>query len=268
MPDSFGSLARRAAIVACVVFGLPAHAVAQQPLADPPRSVQFLSRYDLHLSAAGLASADDRFSWDTHWGGDFDFVDYVRGRWSFLADYQAVLGKEIRAFDPNQGNYTLAVSSSLRLGGTELAGVYHHVSRHLADRPKTVAIAMNAVLARVLRQVEAGGQTVQLRLDAGRVVQRAYVDYTWMAAGDVNVRRQVSPRVAVYGRGYGETYAVNGSVPNRGTQAGGRIEGGVRLSGRGGVLELFGGYERVLDASPLDRQAQRWAFAGFRLLNR
>jgi hypothetical protein len=32
-------------------------------------------------------------------------------------------------------------------------------------------------------------------------------------------------------------------------------------------LELFAGYERVVDADPLDRQPRRWAFGGFRVVN-
>jgi hypothetical protein len=40
----------------------------------------------------------------------------------------------------------------------------------------------------------------------------------------------------------------------------------VRLLGTGGAIDLFAGYEKVIDADPLDRQARRWAFAGFRLL--
>ena len=67
-------------------------------------------------------------------GGDFDLVDYVYGRLAILADYEAVLGDELQLFDPNQASYTLEVSVSARLRGTELAGVLHHVSRHLSDR--------------------------------------------------------------------------------------------------------------------------------------
>ena len=92
--------------------------------------------------------------WDTHWGADFDLVDYVKGRVSFLVDYQAVLGNEFRPFDPNQGNYMLEFSGSRRLGRTELVGAFHHVSRHLSDRPKRQAIAMNVLEGRVLRRFD------------------------------------------------------------------------------------------------------------------
>lgn len=267
MPDTIGSLARRAAVAACLVLTLAAHAAAQEPLAEPPTTAEFLSRFDFHLAAAGLASHDDRFSWDTHWGGDFDFVDYVHGRVSFLADYQAMLGRERRLFDPNQGNYTLAVAGSLRLRGTEFTGVLHHVSRHLADRSKAPAVAMNAILARVMRQVDVGGNTLSVRLEGGPVIARAYVDYRWMTAGEATLRRPISPHFGVYGRLFTDVFGVHQEVYKRSTQHGGRVETGVRIGGEGGALELFGGYERVIDANQLDLLPERWGFAGFRLVN-
>jgi hypothetical protein len=108
-------------------------AAAQEPIAAPATS-EALSRYDFHLSAAALQIQDPRFSWDVHFGGDLDVVDYVRGRTSLVIDYEAILGNQLRAFDPNQGTYTLEASSSYRIRITEVALMFHHVSRHLGDR--------------------------------------------------------------------------------------------------------------------------------------
>jgi hypothetical protein len=262
----------RALAGACLAVLLTVPAVAQAPLPDPPQQAEFMSRYDFHLSAAGLGSDDQaRFMWDTHWGGDFDLVDYVKGRLSFLVDYQAVLGNEFRPFDPNQGNYTLEFSGSARVGRTELVGAFHHVSRHLSDRPKRQAIAMNVIEARLLRRFAVRGTTIDVRANVGRLVQRAYVDYTWIGDLDATVRRSLTRRVGAYGRLFGQWYAVdtqdNPPLARRDTQRGGRAEAGVRLSGRGGAMELFAGYERVIDADPLDRRARQWPFAGFRLVN-
>src|SRR5215510_10556631 len=116
MTDTVGSFLGRAALAACLAILAAPVSYAQEALKNPPpTSVDFMTRFDFHMSAAGLSSEDPRFSWDTHWGGDFDFVDYVKGRFAFLADYEAVLGKENRLFDPNQGNYTLEVSGSARI---------------------------------------------------------------------------------------------------------------------------------------------------------
>jgi len=51
-----------------------------------------------------------------------------------------------------------------------------------------------------------------------------------------------------------------------GAQAGGLVETGVRLKGEKGAIDLFLGYERRVDAAPLDRQPQTWIFVGFRLV--
>jgi hypothetical protein len=267
MPDSIGSLIGRAALAACLTLAAVSRAAAQQPLAASPSGAEFMSRFDFHMSAAGLSDPDPRFSWDTHWGGDFDFVDYVRGRLMFLADYQVVLGDENRLFDPNQGNYTLAVSGSLRVKGAELAGVLHHVSRHLSDRPNREAVAYNALELRLMRRLDLGRQSLDVRIEGGPVIARAFVDYEWIGMFDTTFRHRVSPHTAIYGRAFLENYGVDPDIIGRGTQHGARLEAGVRLTGRGGAFDLFGGYERVVDAFPLDRQSRQWAFAGFRLAN-
>ena len=250
-------------------FAPSAHAqwIATAPV-DAPKTAQFMPRYDFHLSADATASGDDRFWFDTHFGGDMDLVDYKHGRGTILIDYQAVLGDQIRPFDPNQGNYLLEASSSGRVGTTEIFGVFHHESRHLSDRPKIAAIAWNVLQVRVLQRVTVAGTTIDLRGDAGKIVQHAMVDYDWTADIDARIVRPVRPGVDVYARGYSETFGVMQDVSTRGRQTGGRVEGGVRLIGHGGVIELFAGYERVVDADAIQALPLSWAFAGFRLANR
>jgi hypothetical protein len=76
----------------------------------------------------------------------------------------------------------------------------------------------------------------------------------------------MSGRTALYGRASGDVYGVDPDYAGRETQVGGRLEAGVRLIGERGSIDLFGGYERVIDADPLDMLPRQWAFAGFRLL--
>jgi hypothetical protein len=270
MPGAIRSLVPHALVVACLSLAAVGTADAQEPLDRAPDArPQFLSRYDFHLEAESLLSGGDtRFRWDTHWGGDFDFIDYVRGRLSFLADYQAVLGHEFQPFDPIQGNYTLEVSSSVRLGRMELAGVLHHLSRHLGDRPKTFGIAHNVVEARLMRRLERAQDVLTIRVEGGKVTERStFVDYTWRAAAEAVARRRVSPRREWFGRLFGEVIAVDESIARRGTQAGGRIEVGLRITGTSAAMELFGGFERVIDADPLDRMPRQWPVGGFRLVS-
>jgi len=255
-------------VAACLTLTSAARAFAQQPLAEPPSTFEFFPRYDFRMSAEALSYDDPRFSWDIHWAGDFDLIDFVAGRLMFLADYQTILGNEFRAFDPYQSNYTLEASGSARVGPTEVALVLNHVSRHLGDRQKRIAVADNSLGGRVLRQIAVGPTTVDLRGDLRWVIARAYVDYTWIAVADATLRRPVSEHVGAYAHGNLELYGVDTSIAGRDNQVGGRLEGGVRLSGNRGALELFAGWERMVDADPLDRITRQWLYAGFRLVGR
>jgi hypothetical protein len=269
MSSPVGIVIRRAAAAACLSLFASIPAFAQHPIGDVPTGGAFMPRFDWHMSAAALSHEDDRFSWDTHWAGDFDLFNYKRGRASFLADYQALLGSEFRPFDPYQSNYLLEASGSVFIGKVEAAAVLNHVSRHLGDRPKRAAVAENSLGARVMRRLTAGATAVDLRVDARKIIQRAYVDYTWMTDADLVVRRQLNSHATVYGRGYAELITVDRTIAGRDHQRGGRAEAGVRLTGHGNsAIELFGGYEQMIDADPLDRLPRRWAFAGFRLMGR
>src|SRR5207237_6516313 len=118
-------------------------------------------------------------SWDTHFGGAIDIVDYVRGRAATAIDYEAVLGNQLRAFDPNQGNYILELSTSYRIRATEVAAIFHHVSRHLSDRMKVFPVAWNILGVRVLRQAGFKNMTVDVVADFGGTTQIDNVDYRW-----------------------------------------------------------------------------------------
>lgn len=272
MSDTDGSLIRRAASAACLCFTLASPAFAQYShppgFAAAPASPGIFTRTAFHLSAAKLTIDDERFDWDTHFGGDLDLIDYVAGRLTLRVDYEAVLGTEFRGMDPNQGNYTLEPSLSLRANGTEIALVFHHVSRHLGDRPKTFAIDWNVLGARAMRRVFVRGATADVTVGGGWFVQHSRVDYTWTGHADLLIRRPVNGRVGAFARATGETIAANPDLFNRTRLNGGKLEAGVRLNGVGGGVDLFGGYERRIDADPIDNQSRNWAFVGFRFVSR
>jgi len=265
MSDTSGSLKWHATLVACLLL------VATRAFAQSPQDSQkpdFLTRYSFRLSADALAIDDVHFSWDTHFGGDLDIVDYVAGRTTIVADYEAILGQERRAFDPEQAYYTLEVSSSYRTKYVEVAGMLHHVSRHLSDRDKEYPIAWNVLGGRAISAIEMGKTKMEARVDGGAVVQHSYVDYQWTASVDVMARRPLTARTGVFVHGSGEFFGVDGSIVGRPTQKGGLIEGGVRIEGRAGALELFAGYENRLDADPVNLVSRQWGLAGFRFLSR
>jgi hypothetical protein len=277
MSDRPGSLALAASFV--IAFAVSAAAQPQQPIVVPaPAAPEFLTRYDFQLSIARLlpstpavtpAVVDDRFAWDSHFGGSFDIADLVVGRLGVIIDYQAVMGSQYRPFDPMQGNYTLEGFVSARVNdATEVAGIFHHVSRHLSDRPKAFAVAYNEVGARVMHHRALGATTMDLDVEGGRAVQHSYVDYTWLGEAQVLVRHPINERVGVFAHGIGQVFMVNDALAKRGTQAGALAEAGVRMTGKAGALEIFAGYEKRVDADPLDRLSQRWGLVGFRLLSR
>ena len=267
------------AISFALVFATVAGAQSTQPIVAPaPASPEFLTRYDFHLSIARLITStptpppstpDQQFSWDSHYGGSFDFADLVVARLGVALDYQAVMGSEYRPFDPNQANYTLEGFISARVApDTEVAGIFHHVSRHLSDRPKPFAVAYNEVGARVMRRQAFGSTTLDIDVEGGRAVQHSYVDYTWLGELQLLVRHPVSERLGLFAHGSGQAFAVDELVAKRGAQAGVLLEAGIRVNGRAGALEIFAGYEKRVDADPLDRLSQRWGLVGFRLLSK
>jgi len=257
----------RTALAACFILLSASFARAQSP-APAPAAPDFFTRYDFHLNAKSLSGDDPRFAWDAQFGGDFDLVDFVKGRASVLIDYQPVLGSRLRPFDPEQAYYVLETSGSYRQRHVELAFVFHHVSRHLSDRAKEFSIAYNVMGARALRRIEFGGVTIDARADVGKVIQHSYVDYSWTADSNIMIRRSVNPHLGVFVHGYGEMFGVDGTLADRETQTGGLVEAGIRINGRAGAIELFAGIERRIDAEPIERLSRRWGIWGFRLLSK
>jgi hypothetical protein len=143
------------------------------------QEVVFVPRYDFHLTAEHLSGDNPRFVWDADFGGEIDVVDYGAGRFTFWANYEVVMGEELRIFDPNQGNYILAGSLSWRVRGVEAAGVFYHQSRHLSDRVKRAPVDWNMMGGRVVHERTAGRLEWRGLADLRRMVQRSFVDYEW-----------------------------------------------------------------------------------------
>ena len=231
---------------------------------DQPSGLEFLPRFDSYISIERLTADDERFVWDGNIGIDIDIVDYGLGRAAILVNYEVVMGSEFRPFDPNQGNYILEASASARAGALEFAGVFHHVSRHLSDRPKRRSVDWNMVGGRISRDFRLGRTELRGRADVRGVIRRELVDYRWEVDTDIAARVALRPRVAAIARGGVRVLGVNGSG-NRGTQHGYRGEGGLRFEGRGAALDLFVAAERRIDPYQLELSTATWLTAGFRL---
>ena len=253
-------------MLALAMGAAPVDAQTTQPPQSnaQPSGVEFLPRFDYYVSLEHLASDEQRFAWDANFGSDLDIIDYGLGRLAFVASYQTILGSEFRAFDPNQGNYTLEGSLSARADAFEIAGVFHHVSRHLSDRPKRHPVDWNMVGGRIRSSVLHGRTELRGRADIRGVVQHTFVDYRWELDADVEARVTVRPRVAVVATGGLRLLGVDGSR-DRGTQYGYRGEGGMRIEGRGAALDLFIAAERRIDPYQLEFSTATWLMAGFRI---
>ena len=252
--------------IACLLLALAAVRPAAAQTAAPA-TVTFVPRYEFHLGAERLAQSDTRFVWDTNFGGSIDFVDYGVGRTTFTANYEAVLGKEFRSFDPNQGNYLLDLSSSIRAGGVEVAGILHHTSRHLSDRPKRFPVDWNMLGVTLRHDTHRGAVTLVSGGDVMRTILKSYVDYDWEANGHVEAAVAVTPVVSVVSRGNLRLVGVDGTR-HRGQQRGARVEGGVRLHGTAGAVELLVLAERRVDGYPTEFTPVSWAGVGFRFVSR
>ena len=229
----------------------------------------FLTSYRFHLKAVRLLSSDDNFVWDTDFGGDMDVFDlqYVRG--NVLVNFEGIVGEQIRAIDPNQGNYAIDLSVWWRTGASdaELGATFHHVSRHFSDRVKEFAIAWNMLGV----QFASSRQFRSWDLDFGyrvlKTIRRSFVDYTAEVGGSLQALRAVHARVSLIVGGELTLVSVDKSERGRNHQLGGRFEIGARFPGGDGVGEVFIARERRIDATPFDLEPTTFTMLGFRFLH-
>jgi len=257
----------RCGLILLILFGRSLPAVAQDQPPPAAGGAEFFPRFDFHLTAELLAHEDPRFVWDTNFGGEIDAVRYGATRLTFVANYQAMLGEQFRAFDPNQGNYILAGELTTRVAGIEVGPVFYHQSRHLSDRFKRQAVDWNMFGGMVGTTVEEGPTRVDARADLRGTVQHTYVDYRWELDTRVRIRQRLSPHVVAVGGGSVRHLGVDGSR-TRGGQTGFRGDAGLGFEGRAGSIELFVALERRIDPYQLEFGTATWASVGMRLLSR
>jgi hypothetical protein len=240
---------------------------SQAPADIPDGTLVFLPSYHFHLNMSHLSDPDPRYVWDANYGGEFGIVAYGRTQLTFVANYQAVLGEQFHPFDPNQGNYILDGVLSTRFRGLEVAGVFHHLSRHLADRAKRPPVDWNMMGGRVGTHFTRGGTDIEARLDLQGAILKTNVDYDWELHAGVRAHHRLFGTLGVIGAAQIRELGVDGTR-NRGNQTGGRGEGGLRVSGKAATIELYLAVERVIDPYPTEFGAGTWASVGMRLLSR
>lgn len=239
----------------------------QAPPDNPEGAVVWLPNYHFHLNMAHLSDESPRYNWDANYGGEFGIIAVGRTQLTFVANYQAVLGEEFHPFDPNQGNYTIDGVLSSRVKSFYVAGVFHHLSRHLADRPKRPPVDWNMMGGRVGALFERDGTDVEARFDLLGAILKTNVDYDWEMHAGVRAHHRVYGTLGLIGSGTLRVVGTNGTA-NRGTQSGGRGEGGLRVSGKAATIELYLAAERVIDPYPTEFGSASYASVGMRLLTR
>ena len=262
------------AISTLCIVAWPSHVHAQTSSAastarPTPATLGFLTNYHFHLNASRLVSSDDKFVWDTDFGGDLDFADLRYFRGNVLVNFEGIIGEQRRAIDPNQGNYTIDVSAWWRTGvlDAELGGTFHHVSRHLSDRDKEFAIAWNMLGLQHTSPLQIRSWDLDIGYRALKTIKRAFVDYTAEVGGSIQALRAVHPRVTLMLGGELTLVGVDKSERGRDHQLGSRFEIGARFPGGDGVGEVFIARERRIDANPFDLEPTTFTMLGFRFLH-
>jgi hypothetical protein len=254
------------ALAVAAAVAVPVRAQPPPVLFAPEPRPGFLSRLTMLGSVEVVTEPGATFDWDADVAIGLDIVDFIHGRAHVFFGYEAVLGSELQPFDPRQGNYFIETLGALRRGNTEVGVKFRHVSRHLGDRAKDFGIAWND-LGIELRRIDRHGPWLsQVRAHAAATVARGFVDYLGDAGGEAIAHRHVSRRVAIIGSLVGHARLVRRSDLNRGTQAGGRAEIGMRLRGEAAAIEIVAGAERRVDADPFEFRPRAWLFAGLRVV--
>ena len=262
------------ALLTIALLGWSGHAWAQTSSADSTArqtdpKVGFLTSYRYHLNAFRVVSSEDDFVWDTDFGGDIDLFDLEHVRGNLLVNYEGIIGEQIRAIDPNQGNYTVTLSAWWRnlVDTAEVGAVFHHVSRHLSDRDKDFAIAWNMLGVQYASLLSYRDFDIDLTSRAMMTMRRSFVDYLGEFGASATAYRQVHPRASLLLGGEVTLVPVDGSEFGRERQLGGRIEIGARFPGLAGSGEVFLARERRIDQDPFDLRPTTFTMLGFRFLS-
>lgn len=229
--------------------------------------IEILPEVTVQLEGAYYVPAEDAFVWDT-WIGAGASLLRVKATTAYItADVETVLGRERRIFDANQANYHLEGGLRIRTGRHLVIPFFHHVSRHLVDRPKNQLVDWNLVGVRVSGPLpEEFPLPARYALSVGHTVQWRTVGYEWELRGVLDLDLFRRPWGTSYLRADLRfvTVSTQARVP-RGNFADFLGEGGVRFGGGGRSVDLFVAYEHRNDVSLFAPGARDRALLGLRI---
>lgn len=235
-----GALARRLALVFLALApGATAHA----------QDVELLPEVTVQLTGLHYAPTEDAFVWDGWIGAGAGLFRIHRTTAYFTADVETVIGRERRTFDANQAAYHLEAGARIAVGRHVVDPFFHHVSRHVVDRPKADAVDWNIVGLRAAGPLpEASPVAGRYATSIGHTVQWSKVGYQWEVTALLELDLLKRPWGRVYALANARGVTVK-DVP--GYPRGGFVdfigEGGVSFSRGGRNLALFAAYEHRND---------------------
>jgi hypothetical protein len=229
--------------------------------------VELLPDVSARLEGSYYVPSEDAFVWDTWIGAGAGLLRVKRATAYVTADVETILGRERRAFDANQVGYHLEAGLGIGAGRQLVVPFFHHVSRHVVDRPKTQLVDWNLIGIRVAgRFSPAFPASGRYSASVGHTVEWRTVGYGWELEGvlDLEVIRRS------WGGPYVEIDVRFVTVDPQSRLARGDFvdflgEGGVRYARGGRSLEAFVAYEHRNDVFVLAPGVRDRALLGLRL---
>ncbi len=221
----------------------------------------------LHLEGARYVPSETELAWTTWLGAGVGLVRLRDGTAYLGGDVETIFGNARRVFDADQVNYQL--EGGVRIGAARWLVVpfFHHVSRHLIDRPKVPNEDWNMLGVRAARTSTLGDRTrVRYELGVGRNVKSHFVDYEWelTARSDAELRRFA--RGSVFARAAARLVTTGAELQRDGF-VDVTVEGGLRFSRGERRLDLFAAYEHRNDVLLLTPGARDRALLGLRFVS-
>ena len=248
---------------------LPSAVVLAAVLAAPAAGagdVALLPDTALHFEGAGYAPSETELQWTT-WIGAGVGVLTVRHATGYVAgDVETILGDERKPFDAYQVNYHLEAGIRVPVGSVLLVPFFHHVSRHLIDRPKTPTVDWNVLGLRAVGALPAALRVPgRYAVSLGHTVETTHVTYGWelTARAEAEVRRW--SWAAAYLRVAARAVTTSDPAPPRDGFLDFAAEGGIRVRRGERHLDFFLAYEHRNDVFLLDPGSRDRALFGLRL---
>ena len=259
-----------AVLIECFLFAGQVRAQVIGGLRPAPVSEAvkgFLTRYDVHVTGDRVTGdGRSQFKWDPDIGVDMDVFDLERIRGNVFMNVETMVGDERRAIDPNQSAYTFDLSVFTRLPRGEFGTTFHHISRHRSDRQNPGAPSWNMLGFSYGDRIRVGTFEIEALGRWLSMTESSEVDYEQEFNGSVRLLRPVGEHVSLLGEIDGAAVLVDKTMFGRTTQYGGRLEGGVRIKGGVGAVELLLGRERRIDPDIFARTPIRWTRFVFRFV--